>query len=198
MVQIQKSIVATANYFYTCHSNLLENSNQLTCISYSAYICNESVPVGCQNATIAGCINPLNSAKIYRNLNAPITYISLEDLARLRASGATAIVGIIVLTISIILTFILSFYNDHPILLYVSLVFLIISDIFLVVALVTGSLVIRYYHVGCGLFVTGTMCTFLFTMVGSFVVGRLEAISTTKVRAENYEIKENNTRNVSS
>jgi hypothetical protein len=66
------------------------------------------------------------------------------------------------------------------------------ANIFLVTSLVTGSPVIRYYHVGCSLFVTGTMLTFLFTLFGSFSVGRVEAkrkgrIETTD-RAKSYQV----------
>jgi uncharacterized membrane protein len=80
------------------------------------------------------------------------------------------------LTISIGLTLTLSFDNFPRVLLYIPLALLYISEIFLVVSLVTGSYVIRYYQVGCDLFVTGTMITFLCTIIGAFAVGRLEAI----------------------
>ncbi|CAF3004514.1 unnamed protein product [Rotaria sp. Silwood2] len=188
-----KSIVATANYFSTCHLYEDQASTTLTCVSYSSYLCNEVIPIGCQNGTSLGCINPINSSKLYQYLHAPIAYISNEDLARLRASGGIAIAGIIILAISIGLTLTLSCGCISFGILYISLVLLFISDVFLVTSLVTGSLVIRYYHVGCSLFVTGTMITFLFTAVGAFAVGRLEVTRKSKVdteqRAEQYEIK---------
>ncbi|CAF1199927.1 unnamed protein product [Rotaria sp. Silwood1] len=191
-----KSIVATANYFSTCHlSEDQASTTTLTCVSFSSYLCNEVIPIGCQNATRLGCINPINSSKLYQYLDAPITYISHEDLARLRASGGIAIVGIIILTISTSLILYLSCGCVSFGLLYVPLMLLFISDVFLVTSLVTGSLVIRYYHVGCGLFVTGTMITFLFTVVGAFAVGRLEATRTARIeieqRAQQYEIRPN-------
>jgi len=187
-----RTIMATANYFYTCHLPTDEASTELICVSYSSYICNGSIPVGCQNETTLGCINPVNSANSYQYVDAPITYISLQDLQRVRASGGTAIVGIIFLAISIGLTLTLSFFDWPRVLLYIPLVLLYISDLFLVVALVTGSLVIRYYHVGCSLFVTGTMITFLFTIVGAFAVGRLEAISPRIGADKDYEIGQAN------
>ncbi len=82
----------------------------------------------------------MNSAELYRYLDAPITYISLEDLERLRASAGTAIIGIIFLVISIGLTLTLSFGNFPCVLLYIPLALLYISEIFLVVSLVTDSL----------------------------------------------------------
>jgi hypothetical protein len=189
------SIVVTANYFFTCHLSVDETSTELLCISYSSYICNDTVPIGCQNATTLGCTNPASSAKLYQYLDAPITYISLEDLQRVRVSGATAIVGIIILTISIGLMLAFSCCQLPLGFLYVSPILLYISDLFLVVSLVTGSLVIRYYHVGCGLFVTGTMITFIFTIVGAFTVGRLEARRNNihpQLRAQIYETTEIN------
>jgi hypothetical protein len=185
-------IMVTANYFYTCHIPTDETSTGFICVSYNSYICNESIPIGCQNETTLGCINPVNSAISYQYVDAPITYISLEDLQRVRASGGTAIVGIIFLAISIGLTLTLSFVDWPRVFLYIPLVLLYISNIFLVVALVTGSLVIRYYHVGCSLFVTGTMITFLFTIVGAFVVGRLKAISPRIGADEAYRMKQVN------
>ncbi len=125
-------------------------------------------------------------------MNKSVFTISNDDLYRVRASGAIAIVGIIMLSIAIAFMFILSFGHFSPVFLYVPLVLLYVSDVFFVVSLVTGSPVIRYYEVGCGLFVTGTMITFLFTLVGSFSVGRLEAKIRIRVGVENrsnsYEV----------
>jgi hypothetical protein len=162
----------TANYFYTCH---LHTEN---------YVCNESVPIGCQNATRLACINPVNSARSYQYLDVPIPYISLEDLDLLYASGRTAIVGVIILAIYIGLTLTLSFAHFPLILLYIPLALFYISDVFLVVSLVTDSFVIRYHHVGCGLFVTSIMIVFLFKIIGTFTVRPLEAIRTSKTHIE--------------
>lgn len=194
------AIVATANYFYTCHLPIDEITTDLKCISYNSYICNDTaVPIGCQNATTIGCINPESSAKFYQNLDAPIADISLEDLKRLRTSSSTAIVGIIILTISIILMFAFTCFELSLIFMYIAPTLLFMSNVFLIVSLVTGSLVIRYYHIGCGLFVTGTMLTFLFTIIGAFTVGRLEARKNSihpQTRAEIYQTTQINDDNV--
>ncbi len=169
------TIIATANYFGTCHWPTDATSDALTCVSYSSYECNQSVPLGCQNATVFGCLNPMSTAVSYQYVDAPIFAISINNLYRVRAAGAIGIAGIVMLSISMVLMFILSFGRISPVFLYVPLVLLYMVDVFLVVSLVTGSAVIRYYHVGCGLFVTGTMFTFLFTLFGSFSVGRVHA-----------------------
>jgi hypothetical protein len=135
----------------------------------------------------------MSSALSYQFVDAPIFSISTQNLYRVRAAGAISIVGIILLSISIILMLVLSCGHFSPVFIYVPLILLYMANIFLVVSLVTGSPVIRYYHVGCSLFVTGTMLTFLFTLFSSFSVGRVEAKRKSKIgtadRAESYQVE---------
>lgn len=204
------SIIATANYFYSCHMpNTTDNSSGLLCTSYDSYVCSDNVTIGCLNSTGPGCVNPIPSARIYQCLDAPgwlftysfrwfwehhikktcyisqyrnesIAAISYEDLTRLRASGGIAIAGTILLFLCVCFIIILSCCHGSPGLLYVPLLFLYMTDVLLIVSLVTGSAVIRYYHLGCGLFVTGAMITFLFTLISAFLVGRLQVTDLAK------------------